>query len=520
MKKCIILLVISLVAFSSCEAFLKEEPATKYPMEEYFNNEEEVLLYLYGCYYQVKNTVFGTDFMYLTDTMTDDVDYTSTNISRKGVAYLTLNSTNSLVKSVWGKFYALIEQCNILIDQLEKHPELSAANTRNIIAESKFMRAWAYYNLVMLWGDVPLVTKPVYNIAKDNILPTRSDKNDILSFVITELEQAAEYLDEVPTAISVQSGINYPLTISRAAAKTMLGKVYQARGQWEEVIETLSYFMNGNTPKENWGLCSHFNYIFDTRYESLPERKKEVLWEMEARGETNLNNTWHREVAPSTLKGPSGETIWGATSGYQSYIPTYDLIHCYNQSDMRYLEGFQFSSDNRPQFMKGYDMETLNQNLAGANVIILRTADAYLTLAEAYAHLGNNTAARTLTDIVRARAGLAALDASLSGDNLVDAILLERRLEFAGEGAYRLYDLRRTGTYLQVMQQFNTNLAALALAAGTETFINPPTGKKTAAITVPFVSVSKNAQAKHLLLPIPADERISNPKLTQNPDWN
>ena len=520
MKKYIILLVISLVAFSSCEAFLKEEPATKYPMEEYFNNEEEVLLYLYGCYYQVKNTVFGTDFMYLTDTMTDDVDYTSTNIARKGVAYLTLNSTNSLVKSVWGKFYALIEQCNIIIDQLEKNPGLSAANTKNIIAESQFMRAWAYYNLVMLWGDVPLVTKPVYNIAKDNILPLRSNKNDVLSFVIAELEQASTYLDEVPSAISVQSGINYSLTISRAAAKTLLAKVYQARGQWEEVIETLSYFMDGNTPKDNWGLCSHFNYIFDTRYETLPERKKEVLWEIEADGVTNLNNTWHREVAPSALKGPSGETIIGSTNGYQSYIPTYNLIHCYSQSDMRYLEGFQFSSGNRPQFMKGYDVQTLNQNLAGANVILLRTADAYLTLAEAYARLSNNAMARSLTDVVRARAGLAPLDASLSGDNLIDAIMLERRLEFAGEGAYRLYDLRRTGTYLQVMNDFNTELAALALAAGTEQFINPPTGKKTVAISIPFFSVSKNAQSKHLLLPIPADERINNPKLTQNPDWN
>ena len=46
------------------------------------------------------------------------------------------------------------------------------------------------------------------------------------------------------------------------------------------------------------------------------------------------------------------------------------------------------------------------------------------------------------------------------------------------------------------------------------------TGKKTVAISIPFFSVSKNAQPKHLLLPIPADERINNPKLTQNPDWN
>ena len=520
MKKFKISLVCLAAVLSSCQSFLREDPATRYPVEKYFNDEEEVLLYLYGCYYQVKDAVFGTDFMYLTDTMTDDVDYTSTNIARKGIAYLTLNSTNSLVKSVWGKFYAVVEQCNILIDQLEKNPSLSAANTRNIIAECKFMRAWAYYNLVMLWGDVPLVTEPVYDLAKDNILPKRTNKDNVFAFIITELEQASQYLDDVPSSISVLNGISYSLTIPRSAAKTLLAKVYLTRGQWEDVIDVLSYFMDGDTPSETWGLCSHFNYIFDTRYKTVPERSKEVLWEIEAQGETNLNNSWHREVAPSALKGPSGEDIVGGTSGYQSYIPTYNLIHSYDQADMRYLEGFQFSSANRPHFMKGYDVVTLNQTLAGANVILLRTADAYLMLAEAYSRMGNAPMARSLTDIVRARAGLAGLDASLSGNALVDAILLERRLEFAGEGAYRLYDLRRTGTYVQVMQAFNEELAALSLAAGTETFINPPTGKKTAAINVPFFSVTKNAQTKHLLLPIPADERINNKNLTQNPELN
>ena len=112
--------------------------------------------------------------MYLTDTMTDNIDYSSTNVDRKGVAYLTLNVNNSIVKNIWGKFYAVVEQCNILIDQLEKRPELSPANSENIIAEAKFIRAWAYFNLVQLWGDVPLMTVPVYSIKEDNIRPERS----------------------------------------------------------------------------------------------------------------------------------------------------------------------------------------------------------------------------------------------------------------------------------------------------------------------------------------------------------
>ena len=504
----------------SCKGFLSENPQTRYPIDNYFNNEEEVMLYLYGTYYQVKNTVFGTDFMYLTDTMTDDVDYTSTNVARKGVAYLTLNSTNSLVKSVWGKLYAVIEHCNVLIDQIGRRDDLLLSNAEGVVAECRFMRAWAYFQLVQLWGDVPLVTRPVYNIDSDNILPKRTAAADIYSFITTDLEWVASHVTTNPSSVTVLNGITYNLTISKAAVKLLLGKVYQVLGQDEDVVETLSYFMDGDAPADSWGLCEHFNYIFDTRYKTVAGREKEVLWEMAAESETSLNNVWHREVAPSELKGPSGETISGGTSGYQSYIPTYNLIKNYSNTDLRYLEGYQFSSAMRPQFMKGYDIQTLNQNLGGANVILLRTADAYLTLAESYARLGNYPMARKLTNIVRHRAQIPDLDASLTGAQLIDAILLERRLEFAGEGAYRLYDLRRTGKYVAALQAFNQELQDLAAAETTVIFINPPTGKKTAAMNVPFFNVSKNAQTKHLLLPIPNDERVSNKNLTQNTDWN
>ncbi|MGN0188116.1 MAG: RagB/SusD family nutrient uptake outer membrane protein, partial [Candidatus Cryptobacteroides sp.] len=343
MKKYIYILLASLLTLTSCNTFLVETSATKYPMDKYFNDEEEVMLYLYGTYYQVKNAVFGTDFMYLTDTMTDDVDYTSTNVARKGVAYLTLNSTNSLVKSVWGKMYAVIEQCNILIDQMERNPELSAANTNTIIAECSFMRAWAYFHLVQLWGDVPLVTKPVYDIDSDNIVPCRTAKDEVLSFLVTDLEWSAQQLGDTPTSVTGINGITYKFSIPKSAVKLLLGKVYQLMGQEEDVISTLSYFMDGTDPDPRWGLCEHYNYIFDTKYKTEAGRSKEILWEMVASAETNLNNTWHREVAPSELKGPNGEVIFGKTNGYQSYIPTYNLIKNSSSTDLRYLEGYQFS---------------------------------------------------------------------------------------------------------------------------------------------------------------------------------
>ena len=517
MKK-ILLILFSVCALGSCD-FLDEESKTQIPLDNYFNDEEEAMLFLYGAYYQVRNTLFGTDFMYLTDTMTDNIDYSSTNVDRKGVAYLTLNVNNSIVKNIWGKLYATIEQCNILIDQLESRPDLSPANSDNIVAEAKFIRAWAYFQLVQLWGDVPLLTVPVYSVKEDNIRPGRSSVDAVYSTIIADMEWVASVTEEKPSVITVSSGVGYPLTVSRAAAKTLLAQMYLVRKEYMNVIETLDLFAEDTRVNENYGLCSQYRYIFDTRYKELDERKKEILWEISAKSEDKFNNTWHREVAPSELKGASGEKIEGATTGYQSYTPSYNLFSSYDPDDMRYRQTYQITSASKPHFLKGYDIAALNQNLAGPNVILLRTADAYLMLAEAYNELGAPDKAVFFLNLVRSRATLDGLDEGLTHDELADAILQERRWEFAGEGAYRLYDLRRTGRYLETMEALTQQIVELSAEEHKQTFVNPTDGKKTPELSVPFIKLSKYAQPKHLLLPIPADERIANPKLTQNTGW-
>ncbi len=517
MKK-ILFFILAVLSLGSCD-FLDEQSKTQIPLDAYFNNEEEAMLFLYGAYWQVRNTVFGTDYMYLTDTMTDNIDYSSTNVDRKGVAYLTLNTSNSIVKNVWGKLYAVIEQCNILIDKMQENPDISPSNSNNIIAEAMFLRSWAYFQLVQLWGDVPLLTVPVYSIKEDNIRPARTPVDEVYATIISDMEWVTSIVEKNPSVITVTSGVSYPLTVSKAAAKTLLAQMYLVRKEYMNVISTLDLFAEGTDVNPDYGLCSQYNYIFDTRYKTVEERKKEVLWEITAEAADNLNNTWHREVAPSELKGASGEVIQGSTNGYQSYTPSYNLFNSYDTDDMRYRQTYQITSANKPHFLKGYDITALNQNLAGPNAILLRTADAYLMLAEAYNELGDPDRAVYFLNIVHERAELDPVENTLTKDELADAILQERRWEFAGEGAYRLYDLRRTGRYLETMAAFTEEVNRLSNEGVVQSFVNPTDGKKTPDLDIPFVKMSKNAQEKHLLLPIPSEERIANPKLTQNPGW-
>ena len=227
-----------------------------------------------------------------------------------------------------------------------------------------------------------------------------------------------------------------------------------------------------------------------------------------------------REVAPSELKGASGEKIEGATNGYQSYTPSYDLFNSYDTDDALPPDLPDHQLLEAPHFLKGYDVAALNQNLAGPNVILLRTADAYLMLAEAYNELGAPDKSVFFLNLVRSRATLTGLDATLPHDELADAILDERR--WGVRRRRRLPPLRPAphGRYLDVMQKFTQRVVEMSAEDLKQSFVNPIDGKKTPELSVPFIKLSKNAQPRHLLLPIPADERIANPKLTQNNGWN
>lgn len=515
----------------SCN-FLDELSPQKIELSKWLQTEEEAVQFLYGCYAHVKTCVFGNEFLAVTDMTTDDMDFNSTDVQRRQLSFLGYNNTNKYVKSMWGKFYAIVEQTNILIDNLEKNPDLSETSGESMMGEAKLIRAWAYYHLALIWGDVPLLTLPVYNIKTDNVYPQRTPVDQIYSTMIVDLLYAADVLPEKPGAVSSQVGVSYPLTLTKAAAKLMLARFYTLVGQPEDVISTLAYFATPDAVNDKFGLVTEFKYLFDTREKTAEDRRvKEVLWEIEASAETGFNNTLHREMAPSSLSDVNGQFIDGNTNGYQNYMPTYDLIKTFDPADKRYRQGYQFSNsapDSKPHIRKGYDAAALDQNTAGPNALLLRTAEAYLLIAEAYNDLGVPETAKGFVDMVRARAGLAALPAGLTQGQMTDAILLERRHEFAHEGAYRLIDLRRTGRYKDVMLAYIQNQAELI--SGTDengdevlqkvTFTDPRTGNITSAINVPFVKTNKAWNDKFWLHPIPLDERIANPNLVVNNNWN
>jgi len=519
------ILLAAILTTASCKKFLEERSPDKIPLEKAITNEETATQFLYGAYGCVKNTIYGIDYMMVTEVLTDDVDYTGSASNARALAYMNFDNKNTHIKNIWTELYAVVEQSNILIDALEQNPSLSPGYGTRLIAEAKTLRAWAYMNIVQLWGEAPLVTVPVYSI-KDNLFPARSSVNDIYAQIIGDLNYAVDnmspdktYVTSAKNATTVK--YSYPLAFTKAAPVLLLGKVYALCGQWQEVVSALSYFATEAGFNPAYGLVSQYNKLFDTRYKTDPERSSEVFWEIESKADPNYYNSIQSNVAPSGRVDPWGNVIDAVMpTRYQNIIPTYNLLRSFSPNDLRYRQSFRFigrAPDSTPQMLKNYDIQALDSDIGGPTVVLLRLADAYLLLAEAYNELGSPALADFFSEPVRARAALGSIG-TLSQADMRQALRDERRREFACEQGYRLFDLRRWGVYKSVMTAFGNGYVG---SSTTETFVDMVTGNTTPAIRLPFSGVHKTWQDKYVLHPIPYTEMIANPNLTTTiPNWN
>ena len=249
MKKYLNTIIISLIAlsigFSSCNDFLTETLPDQFDVNSYYRTDEEAVKGLYGLYAAVRSVVFGREYISMTDLMSDDMDFRSTDQARRSLNNYTFDSRNRYFSNSWASFYNVIGTSNLLIDRTERmdRPTLSAEQNANmIIAEAKFIRAWAYYQLVQLWGKVPLVTKPVYDFRNDEIKPVRAEVDSVYAQILKDLKDA-EILNDNPHQVILRTDITYKMTITRSAVKLMQAKTYLLMQDYDKCIDAVKYLV-------------------------------------------------------------------------------------------------------------------------------------------------------------------------------------------------------------------------------------------------------------------------------------
>ncbi|MEH6306894.1 RagB/SusD family nutrient uptake outer membrane protein [Olivibacter sp. CPCC 100613] len=344
-----------------------------------------------------------------------------------------LKPSNTEIYRFWQESYKALFNINIVLDKIST-AALNEEYKTQVMAQMRFIRALYYFNMVQMWGDIPLVTKPIS--VEESYATLRSPQAEVYAFVLEDLEYAAANLPE-PAAITAVG------KASKYAALTLLGKVFLTLNQKDKAAANL--------------LQVYGKYSLMPRYEALwganVKNTAESIFEIQYQGGSpNLPfSRYWREFAPTenfvlTLYGGGMNQV------------TDDLYAEFEEGDPRREQTVSLGYTNKEgtfipiKFQnKWVDKEApapSGEELSNNNFMVLRYADVLLMLTEA------TDDPRYLNE-VRARVNLPSYGSDgypADYNSLALAIEHERRVEFALE-FHRFFDLKRTNRAVTVVSK-------------------------------------------------------------------
>ncbi len=477
----IVLAAIGLM-FYSCdtEEFLNPLPDSAIVLDAFFETDADVLAGLMGVYDAVQgvnentntslvNSNRGIQFEYMLSEMRSDNTRTATLEGTKADFHrYRVDPNNVQSEDFYQSMYDVIFRANNIMNFIEV---ADAANQARYMGEAKFLRAFAYFKLVRLFGDVPMVTE-VVGAEDTEALFTRIPAAQIYAQIATDLQDAINGLDNT-----------FKSRASKAAAQGLLAKVYltQENPNYSEAQALCEAIVTSG----EYALVENFHDVF---YDELND---EIIFAIQYElGNTLESQSFSSEFTATFRQGrEDGHNMVNdnLVADFQTLGGNRTEVSYWNTG--RWIEVAKFLPG-------GSDITTVPPSYgssprdAGNDAIILRYADVLLMHAEAIlagrAETADGAAINSYME-VRKRAGFTDDDRPTSLTR--EALLAERRVELAFENQ-RFYDLLRFG------------LADVVLTAH--------------AAEMGYSSYN----ARQLLLPIPAREiNLSGGLLTQNPGY-
>lgn len=376
--------------------------------------------------------------------------------------FFTIQAKNDLLAKAWRDHYIGIQQANIVLNRIT--PVAMDSQIKNYrIGEMKFLRALMYFDLVRIFGDVPLSTEETTNV-NNYFGKGRNATTEIYAFIVKELTDAIALLP----ATAAQKG-----RATKGAALGILAKVLITNGKFNEAIPYL---------KQSEGLGYSLQNDVAQIFSPTNKNNSEIIFDVQFASGINANSEGNSAFQ---MFSPSG-FVPGA-KGHN--LPTKEIYNMYSSKDKRRDAYIGLTPSGVPYTKKLVKTSDVIAD-SGSNVVVLRLAEIYLMLAECYAQTGDTTNANIYVNKIKTRAGLDNVNIS-DKNTLLDEIATERRKELIGEG-HRWFDLVRTGKAIEVM---------------TKHFQNTP-GYSTAKI-----------QQYNLVMPVPQGQINTDPSIKQNPGY-
>jgi tetratricopeptide (TPR) repeat protein len=425
-------LVVSLSA--ACDNTLSLEPVNEVSAEVAIIDAATARAAIAGAYDAVQDDAnwayYAGDFTVFSDLSADDVRHSGTFDTYRQADRNSLSAHNGTIFDIWAQLYVAINRANVIIEKLSAGvPGLGDEERDDLLGQAHFLRALSYHNLAKLWGGVPLR------------LTTPASVDEAASIARATLDETyAQILDDLDQAIALISTSGNPSVATRGAAWALLSRVLLYREDWDGVIaaadeaESFGYTLapqfddlfavEGGTDED----------IFKLAYTALEFHG--LGWYYRAKG--GFGGRY--ELAPTCALASAFDSSVNCAQT--------DFMAGWSPDDARAAYSIRVTGSNEP-FANKYPSGDGDDDLH-----VIRFAEVILNRAEAYARLGQLSAAVDDLNKTRVRAGLAPLVLGVTVPNtmqgVLDAIWQERRLELAFEG-FRWPDLVRTGRAIAVL---------------------------------------------------------------------
>ncbi len=376
----------------------------------------------------------------------------------------TFDPTQEDLATLWQSVYRAINEANTVIARVPQI-EMDESEKTRLVGEARFLRSLFYFDLVRIFGGVPLVLDETTDLSSLNV--SRSTEDEIFNQLVDDLNFAVE-------ALPAQISSGEMGRAAKGAALTLLAKVYLYRNQYDLVVQKCREVMT--LP---YGLMP-INQLWDPAYENGPEHIFSIQYVAGIRG-SGFNATFGVRGAEAPYTGFSSVFV------EEKFVNSFEPID--KRKDVSILESYVNGNgvvvQIKPHVFKYFNPNGPTPSDTDTNWPIFRYADILLMLAEALNELDGSPSndAYEAVNEVRQRSGLLPLSAGLSHEAFREAVLQERAWEFCFESE-RWFDLKRTGKLIDGMS-----------------------------------ALGKNIQQKHLLFPIPQREMDINPELAQNPGY-
>jgi len=472
------LLLITFICITSCsDSFLSLRSQEATDAEKAIVDIESMEYAVYGLYALMQNGSYYNRTTYFVPDLVSDNVYLSTRTRSYYRALGRFNATSDHTRSErqWEQIYRVIVNSNFIIQNgiSMKIPEED--EKRAMVGEAYAVRALAHFDLCRMYAQpynytddashlgIPLVLESSINV-DELTYPSRSSVKEVYDAIVEDLKQAVKRL---PKTVAGESS-SFKGRITLNTAKALLSRVYLYMEKWTEAEKMATEVIDSN----QYSLLSTSNFVDEYSEANNSESIFEIV------------NTF------TDNSGSSSVAYYYNQDGYGDGLPSWNLYNIYSKTDVR-RNFMKIGDRSGGGGEKDVPLVTKFKKMGGnfeQDVIVIRLAEVYLNRAEARAHLGkHDEAISDLAKIADRSDPSVQINSNLSGQDLVERILLERRKELAFEG-HRLFDLTRNK----------------------KDFVKYYTGGDSTVVEYPN---------ERTILPIPESELNKNDNLTQNPGY-